>query len=131
MMQREPAHNYVECPIFERKVLRISRSERNIGNATLFRALFADREHGLREVDADDFSRFASEGFRDVPGTCRDIQNALSTGEVGRGDQPPNAFFVGDPRVRRESLSLGRERFPNDVVMLRHGKSLAQASRAS
>jgi hypothetical protein len=127
MMQREPAHNYVERPIFERKVLRISRTERNIGNATLSRALFSDREHGIRQVDANNFSRSASESFRDVSRTSRDIQHPLVTGEMGGGDQAPNALLVGDPWISGKSLGLCRERFPNDVVMLRHGKSLAQA----
>ncbi len=79
MMQREPAHGHIKGPVFERKVLRIGGVKRNIGNATFFGALFGNRQHGIRQVNADDFSRSAGEGFRDVPRTRRDIKHALVT----------------------------------------------------
>ena len=128
-MQREPAYDHVECPIFKRKVLRIGGAERNIGNAALFRALFPDRQHGIRQVDADDFSRGARKRFRDVSRPRRDIQHALIACEARRGHQPPNALFVSDPRIRRKGLSLRRKRFSNDVVVLRHSKILAHGSQ--
>jgi CubicO group peptidase (beta-lactamase class C family) len=120
MMEREPADHYVEGPIFERKVLRISRAERNIGNPTLFRALLGDREHRIRKIDANDLARRASEGFRYVSRARRDIQHALSSVKTRCIDQSPDALLVGNPRIRRKSLRLRGKRFANDVVVLCH-----------
>jgi len=125
-MQREPAHHNIERSIFERKIFRIGGTERNVRNAALPRAFLGDPQHGVSEVDADNFSRRTSESFRDVSRTRRDIQYALVTDEMCGGDQAPDAFFVGHPRIRRKGMSLRRKRFSNDVVMLRHGKSLAR-----
>ncbi len=131
MMQGQPADNNIECPILEGQILRVRGAEGNVGNVALLRALFGDREHGLREVHAHDFPRGTREGFRDVARARRDIQHALVPGEMSRGDQAPYTLFVCDPRISRKGLCLRRERFPNDVVVLRHAKSLAQASHRS
>jgi len=128
MMHGQPAHNYIEYPIIERKILRIGRAESHIGDAALMSARFGNRQHGIRQVHADYFSSSASEGFRDIPRTCRNIKHALASSETRRGYQAPDAFFVGDPGIRRKSLGLCRERFSNDVVMLRHPKILAHGS---
>src|SRR5271170_2877904 len=117
MMQREPAHYYIELPVFEGQVLRVSGTKRYIRNAVLLRTLFGDGEHGIREVDTDNLSRRASKCFSDIAGACRDIQHALGAGEMGRGHQAPDALFVSNPRIRRKGLSLRRERLPNDVVV--------------
>jgi len=128
MMQCQPANHHIERPIFEREIFRIGSSERDIGNPALLRALLPYRQHGVSQVNPNDFSRTSSERFRDVPRPGRDIQHALIALEPGCGHQAPNALLVRDPWIIGKSLGLCCERFPNDVVVLRHTKILAQAS---
>ncbi len=86
MMQRKPAHHNVEGPILKRKILRIGGLERHIEDAAFFRPLPGERQHGVRQVDTDGFSRASSKGFRDVPRPRGDIQHALVASKMGRGD---------------------------------------------
>ena len=126
MMQRKPAYNHIERPIFERQILCIGSAKRNIGNTAFLRALLADRQHSVRQIDANHLSRRARERFCNVTGPGRDIQHALAAGKPSRCDQTPNALLIGNPWIRCKSLGLCRKRLPNNVVMLYHLKSLAQ-----
>ena len=128
MVQRKPVYNHVEDTIFEGEALRIRGPKGNIGNSALLRAHFGNRKHGIGQVNADDFSRSASKRFRDIPRPRRYIQHALIAFEPGHSHQAPNALLVSDPWICGKGLGLCRERFADDVVVLRHAKILAQAS---
>ncbi len=82
MMQRQPAHHYVERSIFEGKMLRIRSAKENIANAPRRSALFGDRQHGVRQVDAHNFARSPGERFRDVSGPRRDVEHPFVPGKV-------------------------------------------------
>jgi len=124
MMQCEPAYHNVERPTFKREILRIRSAERNIGDAALLRALLRDRKHCVRQVDANNFAGGACECFRDVSRARRNVENSLVPAEMSGRDQPPDAGFVGNPRIGRECLSLCCEGFAYDVVVFGHGAPL-------
>jgi hypothetical protein len=86
MMQSEAADDYVKAGIFKGKSLRIGGAKRDVGDAALLRAFFGDGKHGVGEIDADDFSREAGEGFGDVAGAGGDVEHALVTAKMCGGD---------------------------------------------
>ena len=77
VMQRQAADHHVKILSFERQVLRIPHSKRNIGQPVLLRALFPNRQHRRRQIHANNFPRGSRKSFRDVPGPRRNIQYAL------------------------------------------------------
>src|SRR5882724_1211242 len=120
VVQRQAADHHVKILSFERQVLRIPDSKRNIGQTVLRRALFPNRQHRRRQIHPNHFPRGSRKGFRDVPGPRRNVQDALLPLQLSGRHQPPNSLLVRNPRIRRKRLRLRREGFADHVIVLRH-----------
>src|SRR6266850_3099339 len=129
VVQREAADYHIKAFSFERQVLRVPHSKRNIRESALFGALFPNRQHRRRQIDPDDFPRGSRKSFRDVPGPRRYIQYTLSPLQPGGRHQPANSFFVRNPRIRCERFRLRREGLADHIVVLRHGSAFPEWER--
>ena len=86
VMESEAADDELELLRWERQILRIADAEGNVGDAALLRAFAGDREHGVREVNADRFPSDTGKCFGDIAGAGGDVENPLAACQVSGSD---------------------------------------------
>jgi len=120
MVKGEAADNHVKFVAGERKMLDVTMAKMEIGNVAFVAARFGNGEHGIGKVDADDLAGDFGEGFSDVAGAGRDVEDAFCARAMGGSNQSGNAFLVRSPGLRGEGVALLGKRLLYAFVVLGH-----------
>ena len=120
VVEGEAADDYIEFAVVEREMADIAGAEREVGDVVLLAAGFGDLQHGVSQVDADDFFGDSSEGLGNVAWTSGNVEDAFGAGAMGSGDEAGDEVRIGGPRLGGEGSALIGEGLPDAVVVLRH-----------
>ena len=120
VVKGKAADDHVEFVAAERKMPDVTIAKMEIGNIAFVAARLGYGEHGIGKVDADDLAGDSGEGFGDVAGAGRDVEDAFGARAMGRSDQTGNTFLVRSPGLGSKGIALIGKRLLYAFLVLGH-----------